>query len=491
MSPFRRALTYIVRKRGKSLLLLLLFLVTATLALSGTAIRAAVRTAQLNVRQALGGVFTMEQNTSDPDKWQSRAVGGFGYQSWYSGAPLTAELADTIMEKVDGIRGCNATATNYVVASDQNGKTLELIEADEDNGLNALLASYGDFGSTITAYISTNTAFDSSFTGGYLELVSGRHITAEDSNAVMISRELAEQNGLAVGDRIILSMSEFQASLKGVDAVKTKLEVEIAGLFHATAKSSAMLSNWSMDNAIYTTMDVIRHVRPETPDDGYEKINFYVDDPARLKDIVAQVKALPEIDPTDFIVQSDSSSADSVSEPLANMDRLVSVLILLVLLAGTAILYFTLAGRMKERVHESGILLSLGFSRANIALQYLTEVLVIALLALSLSIFTSAVTAKAIGGRLLDYTADTGASDSESNPGMPGTAVDGGTILRSDDLAPKFEGQSNLTNIEVVIPPSAILCLYGFGAALILFSVTAAAMPVLRMKPREILARMS
>lgn len=489
MSLFRRAIMYITRKRGKSMLLLLLLLVIASLVLSGVAIKEATRTAQLNVRQALGGIFTMEQNTSDSSKWDSKAVGGYGYQSWYTGEPLTEELADTIMEKVDGIRGYNATATSYVIAANADGKTLELLEAGNDDGMNGLLGSYGDFNSTVTTFASTNTAFDSYFTGGYLELAEGRYVTSKDQNAVMISKELAELNGLKIGDKLILHMSEFKASMMGVNAKETEVEVEIAGLFHATAKSSTALSNWSMDNAIYTTMNVVRHVRPDTLDEGYEKIHFYVNDPAELDSIVGQIRLLPDIDPTDFIVQSDSSDVDSVMKPLSNMNSLVSVLILLVLIVGAVILYLILASRVKERVHESGILLALGFSKRNITCQYLTEVLVIALFAFALSIFASSLVAETVGSQLLNYTMTDTLSENSSE--MPGTYIDGNAIVNSDDYAPEFEGRGNLTKIEVVIRPNAIFILCGTGLVIICFSVMMAALPVLRMKPREILSRMS
>lgn len=490
MSLFHRALLYITRKRSKSILLFLILLVIATLVLSGIAIKDAAQTAQLNVRQALGGIFTMEQNTSDSSKWESKAVGDYGYQSWYTGKQLSEELADTIMKKVDGIRGYNATAVNYVVAANIDGKTLELLESDnEDDGMNGLLGSYGDFNSTVTTFASTNTVFDSYFTGGYLELTEGRHVTSKDQNAVMISKELAERNGLAAGDKLLLHMSEFKASMMGVDPKDTKVEVEIVGLFHATAKSSTTLSNWSMDNAIYTTMNIVRHVRPDSPDEGYEKIHFYVNDPAELDSIVKKIKALPDIDPTDFIIQSDSSNVDSVMEPLKNMNHLVSVLILLVLLVGAVILYLILSSRIKERIHESGILLSLGFSKRNIACQYLTEVLVLALLAFTLSIFTSRAVAGTVGNQLLDYTITD--IPAENSTELPGTSVDGNAIVGSDDFTPEFESQGTLTKIKVTIQPSAILILYGTGLVLICTSVIMAALPILRMKPREILSQMS
>ena len=103
MSFFHRALLYVVRKRVRSLLLLLICLGVGTLALSGSAIREATQTAQLNVRQALGGVFTLQQNTSDPDQWVTNDVESYGSAAYYGGTPLTEELAARIQEQVPGM----------------------------------------------------------------------------------------------------------------------------------------------------------------------------------------------------------------------------------------------------------------------------------------------------------------------------------------------------------------------------------------------------
>ena len=153
MSFFHRALLYVVRKRVRSLLLLLICLGVGTLALSGSAIREATQTAQLNVRQALGGVFTLQQNTSDPDQWVTNDVESYGSTAYYGGTPLTEELAARIQEQVPGIKGYNATYTNYTVPVDASGETLTLLDTESsESGLDSLLAGYGDFSSSVATY---------------------------------------------------------------------------------------------------------------------------------------------------------------------------------------------------------------------------------------------------------------------------------------------------------------------------------------------------
>lgn len=494
MSFMHRAFLYVTRKTARSLSLLLILLVIATLALSGAAIKEAVGTAQLNVRQALGGSFMLQQNTSDSSKWVSTSVGQYGSTSYYGGAPLTEELASYIQDNVAGITGCNAAYTNYTVPVAQGDSILELVESEDDEGeAIAPLTEYEDLDSTVSTYASTNTSYSSYFHGGYLELVEGRHLVAGDKNVALVSKELAELNGLKVGDRIALRMPSFKASMLNYEASDTSVEVEIVGLFRPTVKSTTALpgSSWSMDNSIFTTMEVVRTARPDMGDESYENISFYVDDPGEIDRIVSEVQNLPDVDPSDFVVSVDSSSADAVMEPLANMDRLVSVLIALVLVVGAVILCLVLAARVKDRMHESGVLLSLGLSKGSIVAQYLAEILLVAVLAFPGAVFVSGFVAQAVGNQLLDYSLDSTPQASSTSSGL-GDPLDGVYSMTSSDLAPQFEGANeSLTQIDVSVEPLTVAVLYGVCLLIICGAVLIATLPVLRMRPREIVARLS
>lgn len=489
MSFIYRAFLYVTRKRTKTLILFLILLVIATLALSGLSIKNATGTAQLNVRQALGGMFSLDQNMNDPSKWVNQEIPGMGVQSYYGGSPLTTDLADKIVGSVKGIKGYNATYTNYLLPKNSKGETLELL-ADEnsDSGMDALFAGQGDFSSTVTAYASTNTKFDSYFAGGYIRLAAGRHLESEDTNGVIISKELAELNGLSVGDKMILQMSEDKAAMVNVNANETQTEVEIIGLFEATSKSSASLSNWSMDNAVYTDMKTVQHARPDMGDESYEHIQFYVDDPAQMDKIIADIKSLSDVDASDFVINVDNSNVDAIMKPLANMDKLITILIVLILAVGAVILYLVLAGRIKERIHESGILLSLGIGKAKIIGQYLIEIAVVAAAALALSVLASQAIAQTVGDQLLDYTL---ASQDSAEEKKEPAGRDGVVSVGTDDFAPQFEGNNELTKIQVSFNAKVFILMCVITLLIICGSVILAALPVLRLKPREILSKMS
>lgn len=487
----KRALLYLTRKRGKTLILFLLLLVIATMALSGLAIKQAAQTAQLNVREALGGSFALKQNTSDASKWESVQQGSSGSKGFYRGEPITKELADRIMGSVDGIKGYNASYQSTALMKKQ-GEYLDLIESDsnEGGGLGAAMAASGDMNRTSSVFGATDTAFDSYFAQGFLKLVEGRHLEHGETGKALISKELADKNGLKVGDTLTLQQADFKAKMNGIDPEDTKIDVEIVGLYESTAKASAVLSNWSIDNAVFTSLEVIQHVRPETGGESYERVDFYVDDPAEVDRIVEEVKSLDNIDPSDFVVDVDTSSVDSVIEPLKNMDSLMTGLIAVMVVIGAIILYLVLAGRVRERIHESGVLLSLGVTKQAIVAQYLVEIALVAVLAFGASYFTSGIVAQTAAGQLLDYATEQVGDTGGQNATGP-TGGDGMMTADSSSMAPQFEQNRDMTKIEVVIDPAALVGVYLAGGVLIIGSVLAAALPVLRLKPKEILTKMS
>lgn len=382
MRSITLALRYVWRKRGRTISLLLILLVVATATLTGLAVRDAAADAQRIVRQTLGGVFTLEQNEDDPANWRMQDIEGMGSKQVFAGEPITAALCRDVMEQVDGIRGCDATTEQVLVPETVDGDMLELI--DDAAGTDAAMEQAfkaDDFGNTVTVIGGTDTRFDANFAKGYLSLADGEPVIdpaalpdgdddhgagpdrgrTGDSDGVvgdvMIGRRLAELNGLELGDTIVLRRATAHATMSGTTVEQTRTPVRIIGLFDDTGKSSVLTSNWSMSNAMFTTMDVVDHARRGTAEEGFEKISFYVSDPARTADIVGQVQGLDALSGGDYAVSQDTSDADAVAGPLRNLDGLVIALVAITLVAGTTILCLVLSSRVKERMHESGVLL--------------------------------------------------------------------------------------------------------------------------------------
>lgn len=65
---------------------------------------------------------------------------------------------------------------------------------------------------------------------------------------------------------------------------------------------------------------------------------------------------------------------------------------------GAAALYLVLSGRVRNRLHESGVPLSLGLTRRSVVGQHLCEVLLVAAVAFALAVPTSSLDARTMGG---------------------------------------------------------------------------------------------
>jgi len=125
-----------------------------------------------------------------------------------------------------------------------------------------------------------------------------------------------------------------------------------------------------------------------------------------------------------------------------------------------------------------------GIKKSAIIGQYLIEVLLIAVLAFGFSYVTSNAVAGQIGNHLLEQSMQTAPED-EGNITAGAAAVDVG----ADHLIQKPLPAEN--GIEVSVGVENLVQLYLIGLVIIIVAVSASSVTVMRLKPREILSKMS
>lgn len=131
---------------------------------------------------------------------------------------------------------------------------------------------------------------------------------------------------------------------------------------------------------------------------------------------------------------------------------------------------------MRGRVHETGVYLAMGIGRWNILLQHLAEVCLTAVCAFAVA----AVCSRNITGFAGEYLLKQAAAPEYEAARLSG-----------NEQTEQTEDPVELTQIQVGVNGQDILFVYGAGTVLIIFSVTAAGIPVLRLKPKEILTKMN
>ena len=108
--------------------------------------------------------------------------------------------------------------------------------------------------------------------------------------------------------------------------------------------------------------------------------------------------------PTDWnkytIVKSEDTFL-ALSKSFDSLDKIINMVLIGAIIAGVIILSLVLAFWIQGRVHETGILLSIGVSKFNIISQYIIELLLISILAFGGSYFSSKVISQNIGNTIV------------------------------------------------------------------------------------------
>ena len=409
MNVYKRALLYVIRKKGKSLTLFLLLLLITVVVMVGVSIRDGTAKAAENLRTTIGASFTMSGNINNLDFHDGEA----GYTA--EKIPISLNTVEQI-RNIEGIKTYNAEQHTSVTAEE-----IDYLSGMSSGSLSA----------------NTETACQTDFMNGILELAEGRHITEDDRDAALISDKLAAENHLQVGSELVLKSASNDS--------REQAKVLIVGLYSSDGKME-------YDNdTIFTTHDVYWKLSGQKPFGYSGNVTFYVNDPKELNHIVEQVQQITSIQWEDYFIRINESEYKAVAYQIQTMERLTEILITVIAGVGFIVVALVLAMSIRNRIHEAGILLSVGESAPQIMLQLICEILMIVVLVFLVS------------------------------------PVLGWFMVGQVEAALKNMGMA----ITMAISLKVTVLQFLLEILIIVFAVVTAALPVARMKPKDILSKMS
>lgn len=409
MNSVKRSIFYVARKKGKSLTLFLLMLLVTVSVMTGISIRNGTEKAAQNLREIIGASFTMSGNI-DSLKFD-------GDETGYTTEKIPI-LSQTVMRilSMDGIKAYNAQQCSLVQA-----EGIDYLSGMTDGILSA----------------NTDTACQMDFVNGILELSDGRHINAEDKRAAIISDKLAEENQLGIGSEIVLKSAS--------PGRQEQMKVGIVGIYSSDSRMEYD------DDTIFSSHDVFWKLSEQETSAYVGNVTFYVNDPEKLNHIVTQVKKISSIQWDDYFIRINESEYRAVSYQLQTLERLTGMLIFAIMIVSMIVIALVLTMRIRNRIHEVGILVSIGTSSVWIAMQFVCEVLMI-----TLSVFLV-------------------------------SPILGNFVVEQVETALRNMGNA----ISMSVSPKITLVQFLVEILIIIIVVIAASLPVARMKPRDILSKMS
>ena len=387
------------------------------------------------MKQTVGASIHIEIDSGNTDLYGSGSENEWGTAYRYNGDYITQEVVDAIA-KVDGV-------VNYSAESEGGywggGINFEYFSGSFN------IDFTGGYGQSVPYTVTLNSELNANFLNGTYTLEEGRHIQPDDSYAVLISKELADKNGLSVGDDI--TMYDLDS-----DSENT---FEIVGIFSGTEGMSkdAMMADGIPANQGYIDMNSYNEIFDR---DVMElgSLDVYVDSAENVQDVLETIQNLPEIKDKTFTYSTDPENFDLISNPLSSIQAMVDTAVIVIAVTGAAIIVLLLVLWTRGRKKEAGILMAVGRSKVEIVLQFLMENILIAVPAVAASLGLTALLADKVGAYLVSQTA------------------------------------SDITGLSVTIHSADIAAVYGIGALILILAVLLALITVVRLKPRMILSEM-
>ncbi len=400
MLIWKRAALYLIRKKGRTTFLFLYMVAMAVFLLTAFSLKNAAEKELSRLLETFGTGFVIKINTENPANVTVIEENGT-IDSRYIGTKITDEMIQKILE-LDGV-------TNYTLPREFNSVWTDLklrpgawAEEVPDEDTIFTEENLKLLRQTILAYSCTDGELSKNFRTGALEISEGRNLKREDRFRVLVSEELAERNGLSMGDVITIEVKEG-IYLPTKEYHKTwgePIRLEIVGLFHMnfTQKSSERTyEEGYMENNIYVDQETHKLIDQiiadnwvgEFYDVGYPEVIFFVDDPKKTDAIIQEMKEREDIPTDSLTVYPDQTAYEASAKPYS-LIRMFSMMLSVIGIAGVGIiLYLLMKLTVRRRMRETGILLSIGIKKYKIVGQMLIESLAVSAAALVLAILLS------------------------------------------------------------------------------------------------------
>jgi len=514
MNFLKRAVLSITRRKGKSIILLIIVFILGNVIAGSVAVGQATENVEKSIKQRLGAVATIEWDYETLDKvnWLDEDGKEIGH----------AAISVDVLKSIGALP--QVKLFDYAV-SISLGSTLKNYEEENEymsGGMITSSYSANDFNIKGVNYANSqdNTIFD--IEAGLIKLIDGRVFSGEEINNAshvgLVSKEVAELNNLRLGDVIPMkniiynhaneimygSSSEVQAPPVFAEQ---DIPLEVIGIFEPiTTKNvagdnsgddfSSMQDMWTrveQQNRIYVPSQVAiqeyqfmneqysQLYEQELEESVEEVLNsihynsiYYLNSP---EDIEAFRQAAELLLPKyqKIIVSSDSYS--QIAGAIVSMRTLSTIVLYVAIFATILILTLLIILFLRDRKHEFGIYLSLGERRKNLISQVVLEVVAVAFIAISASLISGNFVARSISDMLItnQLSEQSHTNSYYNNPfeyNGYGTSISETEIIESYDVGFDF--------IYIVL-------IYGIGLGTTIIATVGPMVYILRLNPKKIL----
>ena len=376
---------------------------------------------------------------------------------------------------------------------------------------NQMMGAQSDF--TVVGYSSEEAM--TSFIDGTATIVDGSVFTEGTSAAeCIISQELANYNSIAVDDTI---------TLENPNNEDESYEFTVVGIYtdsSSNESSFSIMGATSTDpaNSIYTSYAALQTIldasgeNSETVTDDTTGREFSTEIKSTLSatyvlsDVDSYNKFTEEVrelglDESYNVTSSDISSYESSLVPLETLSKLAGYFLIVVLLIGAVILIVLNIFNIRERKYEIGVLTAMGMKKFKVALQFLTEIFVVTIVAVIVGVGVGGASSVPVTNALLEnqVAAESNQFNKiEENFGRPGNMIPNGNMVPNDmpqaqnrrpgNFFDENEVTDYINEIDEAMNLTVVFQMLGIAVLLTIVSGAVSMLFIMRYDPLRILA---
>ena len=317
-----RAVKYIVRKKSRTIILILIFIVVNILNITMLTISKNTNNMQSEIKQDTQSKIIIEKKND------------------YN---ISAKDIDFIKQNNEVIN-INRISLQYAYPNNFNN-----FKGKIENNLREKM---------VTLYGYDDLSKDSRFAELEMKLVKGELINNKSKNAIIINQKLADSNSLDLGDKLVF---------RSTDKV---IEGTICGIYESSIQDKqpeTMTSFYRIENIIFVSQDISVILNNK---EIYTKVVVYIADPEKIKTVEKQIADYFE---RKVNISVSDSMYQKIQMQLRQIERISNLILGGITLITLFVITLLYCIWIRDRKKEFGIFLSLGYTKRNIFFQIFTE----------------------------------------------------------------------------------------------------------------------
>lgn len=435
MTFVARSVRYVLRKRVRTIALLIILTIITASMLSTIAVSRAAQ-------QAAGRI-------------EKEAVGGFVLSSNLQGSMLTPRGGGMVrpadVRRIVQLPGVDSYMVRQNATADLVGANVAKVPGGDDYDA----TKEQQFGNAANVIGTNDSSKLNVFTSRTLGMAEGRHLKASDKYTSMIHEDLAKANGLKVGDTLTLKANAYDADNESHSTATVK--TTIVGIFKGDSARKVSSRAELTANTIYTDLDTTRDLyQYKDGKEIYQDATFVLSKGVDVEKTMDAARKLP-VDWDNYQITRNDQYSSSMLHAARGVRSMMRGALIGVTVSAVLVLSLMLLLWMNDRRQEMGILVSLGVGKPSLVAQYLAEMMLIGLPSLALGWLCAQGMAQWLGATAL-HSVNASAAKELSSMGQVGGDLESSMSVRTLDSLTVSVGGTAMLYVALGLLAVMLVC---------------------------------